>query len=404
MSKSFAIISLSLLLFCGVSFAQKATDSLPRVFLLDAKQIFDDRVRLARPDATAADKCAVAKIIRDGDKALKIEITPVTAKPLVAPSGDKHDYMSLAPYFWPDPKKRDGLPYIRRDGERNPEIKSIPDHDSLARLVDTVETLARAYYLSRDEKYSARDATLLRMWFLDAATRMNPNMEYAQAVRGESTGRNFGIIETRGLTRLVDSIGLLAGSKNWSEADQKGLEKWFGGYLDWLLTSKLGKLEAAAKNNHGTHYDEQVASFALFVGRRDLARQIIETAKEERIASQIEPDGSQPLELARTQSWGYSTMNLSGFLSLAKLGESVNVDLWNYTTKDGRGIRKAIEYLAPFAAGKKWEHQVLTPLEPERLNRLIRLAGRKYTDKTFGDLVLKSTDLANLSCTTLFEP
>lgn len=351
----------------------------PKVFLLDA-----ERLMAARAEKGG---CSGEKVVKEGNKALYVEIKPVTAKPIAPPSGDKHDYMSLAPYFWPDPKKKDGLPYIRRDGERNPEIKTIPDHDSLDKLVGTVEKLSQAFYLTRDERYSARAAALMRMWFLDAATRMNPHLDYAQAVRGESTGRNFGIIETRGLPRVIDSIGLLSGSPSWTDADRKGLEKWFGAYLDWLLNSKLGKLEAATRNNHGTHYDEQVVALALFVGRRDLAKSVLEEAKQKRIAAQIEPDGSQPLELARTQSWNYSAMNLEGFLLLAKLGESAGVDLWNYTTKDGRGIRKAIEFLTQFTVGgKKWQHQVLTPADPERLNRLVRFAARKYTDKQFAGL------------------
>lgn len=407
MKRSRRIKVLTVVLFSAVLAATlSAQTARPRVFLLDADEISKTRERLSKQkDVAPADSCGLAKAVREGNSALKVEIKPVTSKPILPPSGDKHDYMSLAPYFWPDPKKKDGLPYIRRDGERNPEIRSIPDRDSLRQLITSTESLAQAYYLTRDERYAAKAAALMRMWFLDPATRMNPHLEYGQAVRGESSGRNFGIIETRGLTLVVDSIGLLAGSKAWTDDDQNGMEKWFGAYLDWLTNSKLGKLEAATKNNHGTHYDEQVASFALFASRRDLAKQVIEAAKQKRIAAQIEPDGSQPLEMARTESWSYSTMNLGGFISLAKLGEALNVDLWNYSTKDGRSIRKAIDYLAPFVAGsKKWEHQVLTPLEPERFNRLVRFSARKYQDTAFADILAKAAPPANSTCANLFEP
>lgn len=402
MSEKFKFIVFAAILCCSLEggFGQSSRSELPKVFLLDGEQTSRAASKSASDGAV---KCGVGKIVKESDKALKVEIAPVTAKPIAPPSGDKHDYMSMAPYFWPDPKKKDGLPYIRRDGERNPEIKSIPDHDSLGRLVTTVEKLAQAYYLTRDEKYAAKATALMRTWFLAPATKMNPHLEYAQAVRGENTGRNFGIIETMGLPRLVDSIGLLAGAKSWTDADQNGMVKWFGEYLDWLLNSKLGKQEAATKNNHGTHYDEQVASFALFVGRRDLAKQVIETAKQKRIAAQIEPDGSQPLELARTQSWGYSTMNLSGFVNLARLGRHVDVDLWNYSTKDGRSIRRAFDYLAQFTAGgKKWEHQVLTPVEPERFNRLVRIARNEWKDAAFADLAAKSAAPDAATCTNVF--
>ncbi len=385
-------------------FAQQSSGT-PRVFIRDANELRQLRSQIQTgKDMSDAAKCATSRAKKDADKVLNIEIQPVTAKPLTPPSGDKHDYMSLAPYFWPDPKKKDGLPYIRRDGERNPEIKTLPDHDALADLIKAVDKLAVGYYLTGDERYAAKATSLLSTWFVTPATRMNPNMEFAQAVRGESTGRNFGIIETMGLVNVVDSVGLLTSSKAWSKPMQDGMEKWFTSYLDWLQNSKLGKLESGSKNNHGTHYDEQVADYALFVGKIDIAKQVIEAAKEKRLAFQIEPDGSQPLELARTQSWDYSTMNLNGYVHLARLGEAVNIDLWNFQTKDGRSIKKAMGYLAQFTSGgKKWDHETLSPLDPEKLNRNVRIAGTKYTDKPFQELVQAASKGDGSSCPVLFS-
>ena len=333
---------------------------------------------------------ALTKLERDAQKALSAGPFSVVSKDVVPPSGDKHDYMSQAPYFWPDPKSPNGLPYIRRDGERNPEIDKINNHRVLDQMEAAVETLALAYRYKREEAYAQKATQLLRTFFLDAETRMNPNLQFAQGIPGINTGRGIGLIETRGLTRIVDAIGLLTGSKHWTSADQKGMEEWLGKFLQWMLESKNGREEAAAKNNHGTFYDVQVVSFALFLGKTDLAKSVLDNAKTKRIAVQVEPDGRQPLELVRTKAWSYSTGNLDGLMMLAELGERLNIDLWHYETQDGRSIRKAIDFLAPFALDeKKWTYQQLGDWPPQILFPLIRRAAPHYKDAKFQALVAR---------------
>lgn len=371
------ILSTALTLFLGVT-APGQNSGPPRVFLLSARQLSANRQRIEAGDKEIAP--ALSKLERDAKKALTSGPFSVTTKEVTPPSGDKHDYMSQAPYFWPDPKTANGLPYIRRDGERNPEIEKITDHRVLDQIEDAVETLALAYYFKGDEAYATKAAQLLRAFFLDNATRMNPNLQFAQGIPGRNTGRGIGLIETRGLTRVVDAIGLLAGSKSWTAAEQRGMEDWFQKFLQWMLESKNGKDEAAAKNNHGTYYDLQVVSFALFLGQDDLARNVLQTARSKRIALQIEPDGRQPLELARTKAWSYSVGNLDGLMSLARLGENVGVDLWNFRTADGRSIRAALDYLTPFAFGEKWPYQQLGEWPPQMLFPLIRRGAEHYKD------------------------
>ena len=368
----------------SIVFAQGREKS-PRVFLLDSRALRENKLKISGAKKfDEATQTAFEKLERDARKALKIEIASVTAKSAVPPSGDKRDYMSQAPYFWKNPNTKDGFPYIRRDGERNPEIKKIPDHDLLDKLIETVETLSLAFYFTGDEIYAKRAAEILRLWFVDEKTRMNPNLEYAQAIPGLNTGRGIGIIETRNLTSVVDSIALIENSKAWTHEDGKSLKDWFEKYLNWLLTSKNGREEAAAKNNHGTFYDVQIASFALFVGKKDLAKDVLEAAKQKRIALQILPGGEQPLELERTKSWDYCVMNLDGLISLAVLGESAGVDLWNFETKDKRGIRRAIEFLYRFKGNEKsWKHKQIDPLKIEKLYPPTRRAGRIYKDEKF---------------------
>ncbi|HJQ31956.1 MAG TPA: alginate lyase family protein [Pyrinomonadaceae bacterium] len=360
----------------------------PRVFLADARALAETRRRILSGDKSFGSP--LRRLEEDAREAMGAGPFSVTTKAAVPPSGDRHDYMSQAPYFWPDPKRPGGLPYVRRDGERNPEINSITDHRELDGMVAAVSTLALAYYLKGDEAYATKAAGLLRAWFIEPATRMNPNLEYAQYVPGVNTGRGIGLIETRGLTRVVDAVGLLAGSKAWTEKDRRGVEDWFAKFLTWMLESRNGREEAAAKNNHGTIYDVQVVSYALLLGRTELARRVLEEARRKRVAAQVEPDGRQPLELERTRAWGYSVMNLEGLLTLAELGERVGVDLWGYQTADGRGIRRALEYLYPFAAGEaKWPHRQLGEWEPETLFPLMRRAAARYTDERFKALMKK---------------
>jgi len=221
----------------------------PRVFLIDAESLARTRSRAA---ADAAELAApLAKLRQEADEALEAGPFSVMDKKFAPPSGDQHDYMSLGPYWWPDPNKPDGLPYIRRDGEVNPETQAY-DRKPLGQMTSAVETLALAYYLTAHQPYAEHAARLLRVWFLDEATRMNPHLEYGQAIPGRTEGRGIGIIDTAQLSRLVDAVGMLAASPAWTGADQEGLEAWFRQYLAWLRESKHGRDEDRTTNNHAT--------------------------------------------------------------------------------------------------------------------------------------------------------
>lgn len=375
------ILSFALLTFCG----QLVSAQNPRVFVLNSKILSERKARIFnRKTPDTSYRAAIETLDNEAKKALKTEVLSIITKEANPPSGDKHDYMSQAPYFWRNPNTPDGFPYIRKDGERNPEIKRFPDHDLSSTMVQTVEKLATAYYFTEKGEYAARASEILRMWFLDPKTKMNPNLNFAQAIPGLNTGRGIGIIETAEYTRVVDSIGLIGGSKSWKKEDQSGLEAWFAKYLEWLTTSKNGLDEAAAKNNHGMFYDVQVVSFALFIGKTDFAKQQFELVTKKRIEKQIEADGRMPLELERTKSWNYSNFNLDALLRLAEISENVGVDLWSFQEKDGSGIRKAIEFLYPFLNPEnKWKYQQIEGFSSEKLLPLMRRSARKYTDEKF---------------------
>ena len=291
---------------------------------------------------------AAKLIIRNADKELSVKIITVMDKETIPPSGDKHDYISAGRYWWPDPKNPGG-PYIRKDGVVNREIDKF-DRGILGNMAKGVTHLALAYYLTSDERYAAKATQNLRIWFLNPKTKMNPNMNFGQTISGrnDGKGRGEGIIDTYSFVEMLDGVELLKNSKSFTAYDQLGLKKWFTAYLDWMMTNEIGNEEYTAKNNHGTAFDVQAARYALFVGKEDIARKYINDFPMRRLYHQIEPDGSQPLELARTTALGYSTFNLTHILDMCFMAKSLNIDLFNSKSEDGRSVSKALEFLAQY--------------------------------------------------------
>ena len=336
-------------------------------------------------------QAVMKKLYADAEKTLSVEPPSVVEKKKVPPSGNLHDYMSLAPYFWPDPNKPKGVPYIRKDGQVNPESRQLDANDTVRvrTLGSAVETLALAYYFSHEEKYAAQAAKFLKVWFLDEATRMNPHLNYAQAVLGVNDGREEGVLEGMSIMNAIDVTTLLTGSKAWTATEQKALDQWTADYLKWLQTSTLGQKEGAAKNNHGTWYDVQKTRLALCLGQKELAQETIRTALTKRLATQIEPDGRQPLELARTTSLGYSSYNLKAWSELAIVGEHVQVDVWNYKTKDGRSLRAAFDFLLPYLGenAKPWPYKQIHDAKPENLFIAMRRASQVWSVPAYEKLL-----------------
>jgi hypothetical protein len=360
---------------------------LPRVFVLNPKTLAEAKSKIAG-DATRAP--ALKQLVAEADAALKFKPVSVVEKPFTPDSGDKHDYVSLSPYWWPDPNKPDGLPYIQKDGQRNPEEATILDKNAMQEVNSNVATLALAFYFTGEENYAIKAAELLRFFYLNPATRMNPNGTFAQVRRGHGIPTGSGIIDFTGMGGLADSMGLLNGSNAWTRADDQAMQKWLGDFLTWLTTSAPGKREAVAANNHGSWYDALVTALALATGKDDLAKKMVEDAKANRIAKQIQPDGKQPEELARTLAMHYSLYNLRALARLASLGERVGVDLWNYQTSDGRSIRKALEFLKPYLAGdEKWTYPQIEPVNFSEPYQMLLLASAQYNDSKLRDLAIK---------------
>lgn len=385
-----------IIFLCAVTLRASAvvTDSLPPVFLLKPATLNQARQQLQQDNAGMQQ--ALKKLVNGADKTLKNGPYSVVFKSKTPPGGSKHDYMSVGPYWWPDSSKTDGLPYIRKDGQINPERYSIRDAEYHNALCKDVYTLGLAWYYTGKPAYAEKAVQLLRTWFLDKDTRMNPHLNYGQAIPGRTPGRGIGLIDTHNLPKLIDGIQLLKNSPQLSAADYKAIQAWYTEFLRWMRSSAIGLDEADEHNNHGTWYDVQAVSIALFTGQPGLAREILQQQSMPRIESQLKEDGSQPHELARTLSWSYSSMNLKGFFELALLAENVNIDLWHYETPAHKSLQKAFAWMLPYAAGeKKWEHTQIKKPDYTTYLELAVTAKQKYPQMNLQPLWEKHDSLKN---------
>jgi hypothetical protein len=314
-------------------------------------------LKLVKQSETAK-SAIIAPLLVEAEAALKLAPLSVVDKTKTPASGDKHDYYSMAPYWWPTVGTPNGEPYLRIDGKVNPQRNGTGfDARRLSKLSDAVATLSLAHYYTGDQRFASHAALLIRAWFLDPATRMNPNFSYAQSVPGVSNGRPEGVIDAQRLMPIIESIGLLAPSGALSSAEQQALESWFAKLATWMATSDNGKAERAKTNNHGIYFDLMLTHFALFARMEKVPERMVKSFPARRIAVQFAPDGSLPEELSRTRSWHYTHWTILATSQMAGLGECVGLDLWNFKTADGRGLRTSLNWVAQFAGNEaKWKY------------------------------------------------
>jgi len=387
---------MSLLILPQAGFAQDASTVKERPLFFGARRGALPIVKQAIAQGETSLMPAYDALLIAAEEALATKPPTVTDKKRHPVTGNLNDYYTQAPYLWPDPSKSDGLPYLPKDGVINPESRNpyFADYSRGQKIGHLVESLALAYYLTGKESYAEHAARCLRIWFIDPTTRMNPHLQYAQAVPGRNEGRYIGMIEAGGVVKALDAAGLLNGSTHWSKDDRAALEIWITDFLDWFMNSEYGLEEIQMRQNHGTMFDVRVVRLALALGKNELARERLESVKENRIALQIEPDGSQPMELRRTKSFNYSVMNLTGLTELATLGEWVGVDLWTYETGDGRSIKRALEFLRPYVEKapegwppRVWHFKQVVPFLPEILAPAFRMASVGYTKEEYEAIV-----------------
>ena len=299
-----------------------------------------------------------SRILTAANKYLNEQPITITASRSPRSSGGLHDFFSEGDYWWPDPNNPSG-PYIQRDGMSNPD--NFVDHRRyLMRLSIQVPALTAAWKITKDTRYARKAATHLRAWFIDEATRMNPSLEFAQAIHGRFTGRGTGIIDTIHLVEVAKAIQVLEASGALSEAELKQIKKWFSDYVVWMTTSKNGTDERDARNNHGTCWVMQVSAFADLLGDKTLLDYCRDRFKTVLVPNQIAVDGSFPEEKRRTKPYGYSLFNLDAMTTVCQILSTPNDNLWKFETRDGRGVARAVAYLYPYIKDKKsW------PMKPD---------------------------------------
>ena len=357
------------------------------LLLLDKDNLDQIKVKIDRQDLFVMP--AYQTLISKAEKTLSMDRLSVVDKSLTPPSQDKHDYISLGPYFWPNPKTKDGYPYIRRDGKVNPNALIDSDSPRLVRLANALETLALAYYYTNNTKYAQRAVEMIQIWFINDSTKMNPHLKYAQGIPGTVPGRALGILDGRHFVRILDSITLIENSNLLSSKDLEIIKQWVKDYQNWLLNGEYAYEESHHPNNHGTFYDYQVVGYALYLEQPKKAKELLTNAQYIRLGSHIGSKGQNFHELERTRPLHYSLFDLEAMIGLALYSDHYDdVNFWTFTINQ-TSLKKAIDYVVKYKNNRdiwlvKNEKVNFMDLTPTLL-----VAAQKYQTDEYNKEILK---------------
>lgn len=357
------------------------------LLLLDKDNLDQIKAKIDRQDPFVMP--AYQTLISKAEKALSMGRLSVVDKSLTPPSQDKHDYMSLGPYFWPNPKTKDGYPYIRRDGKVNPNALIDSDSPRLVRLTNALETLALAYYYTNNTKYAQRAVEMIQIWFINDTTKMNPHLKYAQGIPGTVPGRALGILDGRHFVRILDSITLIENSNLLSSKDLEIIKQWVKDYQNWLLNGEYAYDESHRPNNHGTFYDYQVVGYALYLEQPKKAKELLTNAQYIRLGSHIGSKGQNFHELERTRPLHYSLFDLEAMIGLALYSDHYDdVNFWTFTINQ-TSLKKAIDYVVKYKNNRD-----MWLVENENVNFMdltptLLVAAQKYQTDEYNKEILK---------------
>ena len=322
----------------------------------------------------------------------------IVNKPFFPPGVNPNDYVSVSPYKWPNPDTESGYPYISKDGQINPESRTkYTDQKNISAMISAVQNLGLAYYYTEDARYAQRIEAIVKEFFINPETKMNPHLEYGQCTPTQSkpSGTAAGLIETAGLGQMLEGFTLASEKDAISQETVDGLKDWVSKYLDWCDTSRIGIADRNGKQNHATHYDRQTTSYRLFLGKYNgtdyiaKAKTYLKTYTYKRLTQQIKEDGSQPEELRRTKSWNYTNMNMKGFYQIAIMAEKIGVDLWYY--KGGRTVpplKKVIDWFLPYLAKENaWSWKQIQKEPVSKIEWCLEIAAQRYNDQKYLDAI-----------------
>jgi hypothetical protein len=340
-------------------------------------------------------------LISSANNLLHKQFHSVLDKKVESPSGNKNDYVSTAIYYWPAEEGGSNEPWVYKDGKINKEVLQETDHSNYYSTLGAVKRLSLAYYFSGALKYAKKTAELIRLWFTDDSTKMNPHFNYAQGIPGKLSGTPSGIIDSRGIIWIIQALELIHDSGQWDKTDDLDFKNWCKQFLFWLRTSEFGRKESESANNHGTFYDLQVAFFSSYIGEDEIARTVIEESKKKRIEKQILPDGSQPEELKRVNAFTYSVFNLSALFNLSILGNQFNIQLWNYKGENSGSIKDALDFLIEKSLiENNWPYSGV--MDKKELLRFLYTASDVYGSKYQEYINLIEKDFNKYSLTDIY--
>lgn len=325
--------------------------------LLDKHALEEVKTTFTNGQALEDTNLAYAALIDKADSLLSEPHYSVVDKTILPPSNNLHDYLSISRYWWPDESKDSGLPWIRRDGETNPDTQTDHvDRNRLGDMTQAVSLLSKAYSLSGNDEYAKKASALISTWFLDEETRMNPHLEFAQSVPGNDKRRRSGILDGRLISLYIpDSINFIRGSGFWSDQNNEAMNQWLNDYLIWLTSSELGLSGATQTNNHGSWYFFQTVALAWYLNDKSLLSKQLEQAQKT-MQFQFDKEGRQSHELERTKSYFYSCFNLQALTSIAIIADKAEMPFWDAPSKQNSTLAQGISYLLPAAEGRHWPH------------------------------------------------